>query len=89
MRDPVLCLLASRAILERQAQRFTPASVSARHAERALAQLTACIAITRATSPAGLRGKARLLLSDTQHGTGRRALAVSLLRDMSRISKLT
>ena len=87
MRDAVLALLASRAILERVVHHFTPSSNAAHHAEQALAHLTACIAFTRATSLRGIRAKARLLSTYLAHGTQERALVVSLTRDIDGLSR--
>ena len=44
--------------------------------------------VTRATSLPGMRGKARLLLTDLPHGTSGRALAVSLMRDVEGLARL-
>ena len=87
MRDAALALLTCRAILESAAQHFSPASHRAHHLEAALAHLTACIAFTRATSLAAMRGKARLLLTHLPHGSAERALAISLLRDLERFER--
>ena len=87
MRDAVLALLISRAILERVAHHFTPSSNAAHHAEQALAHVTACIAFTRATSLRGMRAKARLLSTHLPHGTHERALAISVTRDLDALSR--